>query len=165
MDKSHVEAWKAVTEFTKVIISLSTSVLTLLVGYMTVNWIPPFLLVVSIIFSIYGFGRAIPAIKTGDQQPASLLYSNLSAFALTLGIMTVPFISIEKNQTIDNVLHIVEQETQSLNHELSPKNCKEVTLQDDLYVLKYPQKEKTMIVKYSVKSKSILLVKEESKTQ
>jgi len=168
MDKSHVEAWKGVTEFTKVIVSLSTSILTILVGYITLNsidlsfpnLIPPAFLVGAIISSLFGFGRAIPAIKSGDSKPASVLFSNLAALALTIGIITIPVISVNAKQTVDDVLNNVQQETQSLSYKLSAKVCDQINLQGDVYTLRYPLKEKTITVKYSINSKEVIFVGE-----
>ena len=171
VDKSHVEAWKAVTEFTKVIVSLSTSILTILVGYITLNSIdlsfynllPPFFLILAIVLSLFGFGRAIPAIKSGNQDRNSILFSNLSVLALIIGIISIPIISVNPQPSVDGVLKIVEQETQSLSYQLSPEKCEKVTVQGDVYTLSYSLKEKSVVVKYSKKSKEIIFVGEEKK--
>lgn len=172
MDKSHVEAWKAVTEFTKVIVSLSTSILTILVGYITLNNIdlsfynllPPFFLILAIVLSLFGFGRAIPAIKSGNQNRNSILFSNLSVLALIIGIISIPIISVNPQPpSVDGVLKIVEQETQSLSYQLSAEKCEKVTVQGDVYTLSYSLKEKSVVVKYSKKSKEIIFVGEEKK--
>lgn len=172
MDKSPVEAWKAVTEFTKVIVSLATSVLTILVGYIALNSIeltfpnllPPSFLVLAIVLSLYGFGRAIPAIKNGVHNRGSILFANLSVAALVLGILTIPLLSVKQEKSVDYVLKIVEQETQSLSYRLLPEKCRQVTFERDIYVLVYPLKEKTVTVKFSIKSNHIIFVGEE-KTQ
>lgn len=104
MSDNHIEAWKAVTEFTKVIASLSISILTILIGYITLNKIElsfanvvaPLFLVIAIVLSLFGFGRAIPAIKSGEQNVGSILFSNLSVLSLVIGIITIPLISTKQ---------------------------------------------------------------------
>lgn len=169
MENNHVEAWKSVIEFTKVIVSLSTSILTILIGYITLssidfitfpNFIPPAFLVLAIAFSLYGFGRAIPAIRSGNQKTESIFFSNLAALSLTIGILTIPVISVNTKQTIDDVLNNVQKETQSLNYLLLAGACDQVNLQGDIYTLRYPLKEKTVMVRYSTKSREIIFIGE-----
>ena len=166
MDKSHVEAWKGVTEFAKIIVSLSTSILTILIGYITLNqisfsfpnFIPPLFLVGSIVLALFGFGRAIPAIKSGDQNQVSILFSNLSAAALTAGILTIPFISIDNQSSIDSILKEIEKETKSLSYKLSPSECKKISVSKDIYTLTYQSSGKQVTVEYSKSSKGIISV-------
>jgi hypothetical protein len=166
MDKSHVEAWKGVTEFTKIIVSLSTSVLTILIGYMTLNqfsfafpnFIPPLFLVGSIVLALFGFGRAIPAIKSGDQSTVSILFSNLSVAALTVGILTIPLVSIDNQASIDSILKDVEKETQSLSYKLSPGACEKISVKKNIYTLTYQSGGKQVTVEYSKSSKGIISI-------
>lgn len=165
-DKSHVEAWKGVIDFTKVIISLAMSILTIIVGYLTLHAIdlslstffPLFFLISAIIFSILGFGRAIPAVKTGEQKKTAIFFSNTASILLTLGIITILFIPVTGKQSIDEVLKKVEQTTKSMNYKLSPEACRKIDFTNEEYTLKYSIKGKTVKVMYSTKSQNIVQI-------
>lgn len=166
MEQSHVEAWKGVLEFTKLIVSLSTSILTIFIGYTTLNqssyafpnFIPPFLLVASIVLALFGFGRAIPAIKSGNQQVASILFSNLSAAALIAGILTIPLISTGNRVSIDSILKNIHETTQSLNYKLPPAACEKISLKKGVYTLVYQSAGEKITVEYSRSSGDIISI-------
>ena len=165
-NQNHLEAMKSITEFTKVIVSLATSILTILIGYITLNNIEltltnlssSILLLLSIIFSIYGFGRTIPAIKTGNGGQKSILFSNISVLFLVIGIFVIPLINIPPKNSIKNVLSIVQKDTTSLSYNLSPDKCIQVNFQDEIYMLTYNSNGKTVTVKFSTKSNEIIFI-------
>lgn len=74
-----MKALNKITEFTKVTVSLSTSVLTLFIGYFVVrgsgfSWlylVPLIFLLSSIILGMYGFGRSITAMQANELKSNS----------------------------------------------------------------------------------------------
>src|ERR1700688_1791647 len=84
------EAWKGVIDFAKTVLSIGAALLAavaslLLVGKYKLEglgWVPPALLIMSIMLSLYGFGLSIHALRSGLPRGNALLFCNLSVFAL-----------------------------------------------------------------------------------
>ena len=167
MDTNHTEAWKAVTEFSKTVLSLSATVLAAIASYLVLQgaaitaWtaIAPALLVLAIILSLYGFGRAIKALKTGTSQTFALLGCNLGAVALLLSILALPFTLRSEPATIDSMLSAIENGTHSFPVPLSASNCRTITRQGDDYILTYATANATAQVTYSAAKNEILSIK------
>ncbi len=167
MDTSHTEAWKAVTEFSKTVLSLSATVLAAIASYLVLQgavitpWtaIAPALLTLAIILSLYGFGHAIKALKTGTSQAFALIGCNLGAVALLLSILSLPFTLRSEPATIDSMLNAIESSTHSFPVPLRASNCKTISRQGDEYVLTYVAANATMQVTYSTAKNEILSIK------
>src|ERR1700690_1078176 len=109
VDPNHLEAWKGLIDFAKTVLSLSTAVLAAYVSYVVVNgeslhgwdFISPGLLVASIILSLFGFGRALPALKSGTSSVPGIFMTNASVGALVLAICLIPFTQPMHPSSID----------------------------------------------------------------
>jgi len=157
------EAYKQIIEFTKVIISLASTILTALMGYLVfehkalegLNLIGPILLVISILFSLQGFGKAIKTVKTGVTNQSAILYTNLGAGIMILGIISISFIKPEKEISIDSVLEAVSKSSTSLKKSLFPENCDRIDKRGEDYVIHYKADSLSTQVVYSVKENRI----------
>jgi hypothetical protein len=166
-DKSHVEAWKSVIEFTKVIISFATTILAALLSYFVLNeiqwsWknaISPFLLVLSMVLCLVGFGRAIRAIKNGNSEKVSLLASNLGTYVLIFAVLCLAFVSPNEKATIGEILSTIHTNTENFRVTLDPKACNSVRLDKDIYTLRYLISDSTaIVVKYDVSLDNIISI-------
>jgi hypothetical protein len=161
-----IEAYKAIIDFNKVIISISSTVLAALIAYLAyqkvefhwINYVSSFFLVLSIFFSITGFGNAIATIKDGISRRGTILMSNFGASILILGILSMLLIRTN-NEGLDDILKSVESSTNSLNKNLSPKNCIRIELKDDYYLIDYKADTISTKVIYSIKKGKITLIK------
>lgn len=167
MDMNHTEAWKAVTEFSKTVLSLSATLLAVIASYLVLQgatitlWtvIAPALLTLAIVLSLYGFGHAIKALKTGTSQAFALVGCNLGAVALLLSILSLPFTLRTEPQSIDSILATIESSTQSFPVRLSAGNCKAISKQNDSYLLTYVAAGATVQVEYSITKNEIVSIK------
>ena len=165
-DKSHVEAWKAIIDFSKVTISFSASILSVLISYFVlkkvdiyiVNFIAPVLLVLSIIASLLGFGRAIKSIKTGDSEKSSILFCNIGALLLTLAILSIGLIKIGTNNTVDDVLDEIKNTTTTLEYKLVPGQCSSFKIENEKYLFTFETDKGVVKVSYSTKEQRIISI-------
>jgi len=125
------EAWKAVIDFAKTLISISAALLAavaslVLTGTLKLSglaYLPPLLLVVSTLLAIYGFGQAISALRKGEHRRAGLMYCNLAVFVLIGAIVLAPFaMSRPPEPPLLEVLAKIEQATGNWSTPLTPKN-------------------------------------------
>lgn len=166
VDKSHVEAWKSLIELSKTTISIASAILTALIGFFVLNqtsisttklnYIAPALLTMSILAAIYGFGRAIRAIKSGNSETNGIALTNISIFLMAVGILSISLISFDKKATLDNILSNIERETKSLKTKLTPNGVIRVEVVDSNYLVTYVTGNKTTKVTYSVSEKRII---------
>src|SRR5258707_887 len=99
-EERFLETWKSVIDFSKVVIGLSTSVLTVILGLIVVGqlkmgssvFVTIGLLVLAVILALLAFGRGIRALSKGTPQPVAVLCSNLSASILVAGIVFLTFL-------------------------------------------------------------------------
>lgn len=167
MSPNELEAWKAVTEFSKTVLSLSATVLAALASYIVLERPPvglvmavsPALLVLAVILSLYGFGRAIKALKSGASQKASLFGCNAGAVALLCSIVLLPFTLESPSQSVDSVLSFVEATTKTYPLSLSAANCKEISKVGDAYTLRYVIDGTSIMVTYSLSEDKIVSIK------
>lgn len=169
-DRSHVEAWKALFDFTKTLVSLSAAILTALIGYYVVEkpavtqsavrYVPPVLIVVSIVFAIYGIGRAIRAIKSGKSESYGVLLINISVWLLILGILTLPFAGADEQPTLDCILLAIQSKTTTKPGLFlyNPTNVVNVKVRGTNYIVRYKYGDATKTVTYSTKVSRILAI-------
>ena len=169
-DKSHVEAWKALIDFAKTMVSLSVAILTALIGYYIVEkpvvtqsemkYIPPVLIVLSIFVAIYGIGRAIRAVKSGESEKSGVLFSNISVILLIAGILTLPLLKANKRLTLDGVLLKIENESKTKPglFSYSPTYVENVEVRGTKYFVSYKSGNATKKVTYSTEEGRIVAI-------
>ena len=167
MDLNKLEALKAVTDFSKTVLSISTTILAALVSYIILQgtifteWlvVTPLLLSVAIILSLFGFGGGISGLSKGVADKSGILCCNLGAIVLLLSIISLPFTLHSTNPSIDKVLSIVESSTKSYPVSLTAGNCKQVTYSNDEYAITYVVGPVSVGVSYSLTKQKIVSIK------
>ncbi|GLQ51294.1 hypothetical protein ACFFJT_08830 [Dyella flava] len=175
IDKSHVEAWKAVIDFVKTIISISSAILTAFVGYYALNQIPigesclnfvsPFFLLASIVVALFGFGRSIKAISSGISQEGGVLFTNISAYCLLVGILAVPLISTGSNKSLDKVLADIDRMPPVSGIELKQDAVQKIVVDGQNYIITYAWGNAGVIVTYSEKEGRVIKFERQQITQ
>ena len=107
--QNFVEEWKSVIDFTKTVLSISTGLLAAIASLLLIGnyrlqgygWVPPVLLIISALLSLFGFGRAIQALRAGSAKNAALWLSNISVFVLIGAIISAPFAIQTEASSID----------------------------------------------------------------
>lgn len=168
-EKSHVEAWKSVIDFCKTAISVSSAILTALIGYYIVsqpelsdslvNFAPPALLVIAISLAIWGFGKSIKSVSTGTSQRGGILLANLSIFALLAGILSISLVEIEKDSSLDVVISNIEKESQNTNKQLIPQRVRTVSVNGSIYTITYDTDKGLVSVSYSTNEHRVTGIK------
>jgi hypothetical protein len=162
-----VEEWKGVIDFTKTVLSIATGLLAafaslLLVGNYKLQgygWIPPVLLVVAAMASLFGFGRAIQALRANAGKPSSLFLATLSVFTLVAAIASAPFAIQPDTSSIDQALNMIEAATKRWPVDLSARNCSGISRKGDELTISYEANGQTAQVLYSTATKTILQIK------
>ncbi|SDI00978.1 hypothetical protein [Nitrosomonas sp. Nm132] len=165
-DKSHVEAWKSLIELSKTTISIASAILTALIGFYVLNqesinatklnYLAPLLLIFSMVAAMYGFGRAIRAIKTGNSETSGVVLINVSVLLLAAGVLSISLIDYDKSGSLDRVLSDIERETKTLKIKLTASNIKKVDVVNSDYLISYESAGKITIVTYSGKENRII---------
>lgn len=158
------EAYKSIIEFNKVIISLASLVLAALISYIVSQDFPltfrnlasPVALIVSLIFSLSGFGRAIPAIQKQAPRKMAVRLSNIGGYIMLLGISLIFVITKDGEKRIDSILREVNKLSSILKYKLQPQNCSSFELKDSTYILNYTYDSITVRVEYSLNKDRIL---------
>jgi len=164
-EKNHVEAWKSVIDFCRTSISLSSAILTALVGYYIVsqpelsssilNFAPPALLIISILLAIWGFGKSIKSLSSGKSERIGILLSNLSIFVLLAGIISISLINIEKDSSLDVVVTSIEKESHNINEQLVSQRVRTVRVSGSIYTITYGTDEGLVTVNYSTNEQRV----------
>jgi hypothetical protein len=162
-----VEEWKSVIDFTKTVLSISTGLLAAIASLLLIGnyklqgtgWIPPALLMLSALMSLFGFGRAIQALRANTAKNAALLLSNLSVLALIAAIVSAPFAIETEASSIDQALSSVEAATKKWPVDLSARNCSEISRKGEELILTYQANGRTTQVVFSTATKTILQIK------
>lgn len=160
-DKSHVEAWKAVTEFAKTVISISSAILSALLAYYVanqsdfdesrLNFLSPALLVAAIVCAIFAFGRAIKAVKSGDSQKGGVAFANVSVLFLVAGVLAIAALQLKKGTSLEVVLARIAKETAGLSVKLTADRVFKVDAGDTDYRVTFRTDSDLVIVTYAVK--------------
>jgi hypothetical protein len=163
------EAWKGVIDFAKTVLGIGSALLAAIASLLLVGnyklegfgWLPPGLLIISMLLCLYGFGGAIQALRSGNASHRALLCTNTSVVVLVVAIVTSPFlIHIDKGTgSIDNVLTHVETTTRQWHAELSAKNCRRVEQIGEDLLLTYEAGGQTTQVFYSSAAKQIVQIR------
>src|SRR5205823_9044725 len=161
-----LEAYKSVIDFNKTIISISSTILAALIGYLVyqkiefrlLNYISLALLVISIALSIAGFGQAIKTVKDATSRRGTIAFTNFGAIFLLVGVLAILLIRNDE-KTIDDILKTVENSTTAFDKKLSSKNCISIQLQQENYILHYKIDTTNAEVIYSTDKKNIISIK------
>lgn len=162
------EAYKSVIDFNKVIISISSTILTGLIAFLIFrdidfvwsNYLSPIFFVVSIFCSIYSFGNAIGSIKKGESNSRTILIGNIGAYSLLAGIISLLFINTDRN-SIDSILDKIENSGSKMQILLSPKNIQNIELKHEEYIFNYQLDSLKTEVIYSLEKDRITSIKKE----
>lgn len=162
-----IEEWKSVIDFAKTVLSISTGLLAavaslLLIGNYKLQgtgWVPPVLLVVSIVLSLFGFGRAIQSLRAGSAKNSALWFTNGSLVVLVAGIISAPFAIETPASSIDQALSVIEAATKKWPVDLSARNCSEISRNGEELTLTYQANGHSAQVQYSTATKTILQIK------
>lgn len=163
-----IDAYKSIIDFNKTIITISSSVLTALIAYViyqnidlkALSYISIGLIVLAILFSLFGFGGAIKAVKDGQSRPSTIFVSNASGFILIFGIVLILFaFKPRQEKSIDEILNTIEKSTTSLNQKLSAKTMMSLEYNNDKYIIIYQSDNVEYRVVYEVKTDKIESIK------
>lgn len=162
-----VEAYKSIIDFNKVIVSISSTILTAVIAYLALqggeyevkSYTCLALLVLSIMSSLGSFGIAIKTIKDGVSRSRAIFMANGGAIILILGIFMILLIKPIKEQTIDSVLKVVEKSTKTMKKNLNSENCTSIELNKDRYILHYLNDTVPTMVVYSLDQSKIIQIK------
>ena len=140
-----VEAYKQVIDYNKVILSLASTILAGQLGYLVyrgdsfeiTDYSSATVLVITLVLSLLGFGKSIRAIKRGHSEIKGILFTNLSAYSLIIGILLIGVIKNDKVESLDAMLENISNSTLSLERGLTPDNCKKIKLKNNQYQLEY----------------------------
>ena len=165
------EAYTAVIDFNKTIITITSTVLAALISYLVFqdynlsfqNLISPLVLLISLIFSFFGIGLAIPAIHTDTSRIWAVRHSNIGASIMLIGIFCIGFIQPKEKLSIDKVLLKIETSIKRVEPSLTQKNCKSFELIDDNYIIFYSQDSLHRRVVYSLDKDNIVSLQREKK--
>lgn len=143
---STIDAYKSIIDFNKTIITISSSVLTALIAYViyqnidlnALNYLSIGLIVLAILFSLFGFGGAIKTVKDGQSRPSTVFMSNASGFILISGIVLTLFaFKHRQEKSIDDILNTIEKSTTTLKQKLSAQTMKSLEYNDYKYTIIY----------------------------
>lgn len=155
-------AYQSVVDFNKVIISISSSILAVLISYLVLNnsvddlhnLISPFVLTISIIFSLFGFGYALPAIRKNKSEIVAVRLSNIGAGLMILGIILITTIELKK-QNIDGIIKEIENSFQKKSDVIDMKNCESIVFQKNNIQFNFKKDSTKIEVNYSPEKKKI----------
>ncbi len=163
------EAYTAVIDFNKTIISITSAILAALISYLVfqdynlnlINLISPISLMISLIFSLLGIGYAIPAINIGQSKIWAVRFSNIGAAIMLIGIILIVFIEKKEKPTIDKVLNHIETSLKKVDSRFIQKNCQSFELLDNKYIIHYSYDKSRKKVVYSLDQDKIISLAEE----
>lgn len=163
MALNNKEAYLAVIEFNKTIVSITSAVLAALITFIVFqdyglgvkNIIPPIILVVSLFFSLMGIGNAIPAIRLDQSRIWAVRYSNIGAFLMIVGILFIGIIQKPAQPTMDSALVNIEKSLNKIYPFVQAKNCLKVQLKNDEYVFHFQKDTLKRKVIYSIEKDKI----------
>ncbi|GAA3963080.1 hypothetical protein GCM10022246_15400 [Pedobacter ginsengiterrae] len=159
------EAYQAVIDFNKTIISITSAILAALISFLVfqdytlslLNLVAPVVFVLSLIFSILGIGRAIPAINLDQSKKWAVRFSNLGAGLMILGIISIYLIKKPEKATIDTALSDIEKTLSKIYPVIRIKNCQKIELMGENYLFHFKEGTISRKVIYSLDTEKIIL--------
>jgi hypothetical protein len=166
-----LEAWKILCDLAKTLIAIASAILAAILGYYltghqqtpkTSIYVPPILIVGSMVFSIYGIGRVFRFLKTHKQQASNgILHLNIAAAFLIIGILSCALLKESNELSIDKVLSEIERQTTVSpgNFSFKPEHVEslEVTNNNVSIVYKTPKGSRTVV--YSITDARVRSIK------
>jgi len=158
------EAYSAVIDFSKTVISITSTILAAEVGYLVfqdydLTWHNSFsaiLLIISIFLSLFCFGSAIESVKDSNSRPNTMLMGNGGAFFMIAGIICLIFISKKNDVGLNEVLINIEKSSFGQSKKLDIRNCYKIQLNEKQYNLNYKTDSLETNIVYSLESNKIL---------
>ena len=163
-----LERWKAIIDFSKTVLGLTVSILTLLLGALIVGSVkltwPVYttggLLLLSVFFALKSFGKGVDAIGDNQDNTGSVLYANISAGLLVVGILFLVFAKKEDTSTVDGILAKVQSTTKSTAFDYDPRRLKTFKISGDNCELTYEDAAKVAhVVIYSLRDERVVDVR------
>lgn len=160
---NHVEAWKAVIDFSKVVLAFSSALTAAVIGYYLTNnvrpsfisLVPVTLLVLSAVLSLFGFGRGIVAVKTGKTSKSGLAFCNFAAVALFVGVLLVFFIRPETNKSFPSAFNETLSQLKQVNFTVDLRFLKQCTYESGKLTITFDVNKGVKEVIYDQKTKEI----------
>ena len=161
-------AYQSVVDFNKVIISISSSILAVLTSYLVLNnsvddlqnFTSPIVLIISIIFSLLGFGYALPAIRKNKSEIVAVRLSNFGAGLMILGIILITTIDLKK-QNIDGIITEIENSFQQKYDIVDMKYCENIEFQKNNIQFNFKKDSTKIEINYSPEKKKITSFKKQ----
>jgi hypothetical protein len=164
-DSINLEKWKSVVDFSKTMIGLATSVLTVILGLVVVGQLKPagavamtiVLILLSVIASVYSFGAAVTAFGNHEspRKKRAVFCANAAAFLLIGSIALLAFQSEPEALTIDAALKTVQVSASSTGLPVMARNCIGVKRTPDHLEFTYREFERSARVVIDLKSRQI----------
>lgn len=165
----HVEAWKAVTDFAKTVISLASGVLTVLIAYYVtsgfvagdriVNYAAPALLVLSALFGIFGFGRAIRAISKGVSEVRGIALCNIAVLFLLAGVIASGFVRSDEQFSLVRMISVAKNAVSGPPLSIGDNDLISAELKGRMGVVSYRYRCGTATISISAKEEKVVAVK------
>jgi len=167
------EAYKAIIDFNKAIISIASTILAALISFLVfqgypitlVNFASPIIILVAIFLSLMGFGHSILALQTGISRPRAKLFSNFGAYFLLIGLSLIILIHKKEETNLQKVMSQVEKTGRSMHKNLDPAHCLNILQQKDICILKYRYDSLVAEVTFSFSANDIIHFEETRKPQ
>lgn len=168
-DQNYSDAFKSVIEFNKIIISISSTILAVLITFLVtqnfslINWrnvISPIVLIIAIFLSLAGFGHSIPAIRSNQNNKKAITFSNYSGYVMLIGIICIFF--IQKNLTdnsgnsVNEVLQKINNTSKLMGYKLQNKDIQNILKSENRYFIMYLNDSVKLKIIYSVDTNNII---------
>ena len=161
------EAYKAIIDLNKTIISIGSAILAGLIAYLIFqdslfeikNYIGLLFIILSIIFSIAGFGKAIQTLSDGISRNKTILLTNISVYLLIFGIVLLLLIKFGNEKNLDQILKEIEKTSTLQIGNLSKTNCNEILKEGKTYKFIYLINNQKVETIYSIESNKIISIK------
>ena len=161
------EAYKAIIDLNKTIISIGSAILAGLIAYLIFqdsscelkNYCGLVCIFFSIIFSIAGFGKAIQTLHDGISRNRTILLTNVSAYFLILGIVLLLLIKIGNEKNLDQILTEVEKTPPLKIGILSKANCSGIVKEGKSYKISYLINNEKVEAIYATELNKVISIK------
>ncbi len=166
MTENEIQANQSIIDFNKTIITICSSILTALIGFIIyqnlslslLNYVVLGMFVIAIFVSLYGFGLTIAALRDTSNSNTAILMTNISAIIMIIGIILMSTIEIHKDQDLTSILIEISTSTKSTSKHLEPDRINQLKFDGDKYIILFKSDSVFTKVTYSVKDKKILSI-------
>lgn len=158
------EAYKAIIDFNKTIISIASTILAALISLLVfqgypitpANFAGAVLIFLAILCSLLGFGKSIRPLQTDIGSNRAKLYSNVAGYLLLFGIALLTLIHKKEETSLEKIMSQVEKTGRSMHKNLDPIHCLKVIQQKEVCVLKYRYDSLVAEVTFSFSANDII---------